>query len=82
MRILIAILALSATFVGCLFVPVPVSGAQFLFALSIMTANLIVAYFASERRNRNFYGWLAISTVVSPLIGFALAASSQTLPKA
>lgn len=84
MRTLTAILALSATFLGCVFIgaffPIRVSGGQFLFMLGMMTANLIVAYFASERRNRNFYGWLAISTVFSPLVGFALAASSQTLP--
>lgn len=79
MRTLTAILALLGTFAACLFIPM--TGLTFLFVLGEMSANLIVAYFANERRNRNFYRWLAISVIIGPVFGFALAACSRTLPE-
>lgn len=47
-----------------------------------MAANLIVAYFAQQRRNRSFFRWLTVSLMFSPIIGFVLAACSKTLPEA
>ena len=51
-----------------------------MFVGCVFAIDLLVAYFANQRRNRGFYNWLAVSLLVTPVLGFILAACSRTLP--
>jgi hypothetical protein len=57
-----------------------VNGLDSLLALVWFLVALLVGYFASQRRNRNFLNWFCVAFFLSPLVGFLLAASSRSLP--
>ena len=42
----------------------------------------VVGVFASQRRNRNGFGWFMLAVLISPMLAFLLAAAMATKDKA